>query len=270
MSMLQIHATAVIHPTATLAENVQIGPYAVIGEYAFVGAGTRIGAHAIVEAFTSVGRDCAIHPGAVVGGIPQDLKFQGAESYCVLGDRNIIREHVTINRATAAGDATRIGHDNLFMATVHVAHDCQIGNGNVFANGVTFAGHVMVEDNVTIGGMTGLHQFIRVGSLSMVGAMSRLSQDVPPYMLIEGGPPKVYGPNVVGLRRHGIDAAGRTTLKRAYKLIFRSRLSLGQAISEIGKLDSSFELRHLIAFLQGTERGISGISRSDAGLEGES
>lgn len=267
--MLQVHATAVIHPTASLAEDVQVGPYAVIGEHTYVGSGTRIGPHAIVDAFTSVGRDCEIHAGAVVGGIPQDRKFQGEESYCVVGDRNVIREHVTINRATAAGDTTRIGNDNLFMAYVHVAHDCQIGNDNVLANGVTLAGHVHIEDHVTLGGMTGLHQFIRVGSLAMVGAMSRLAQDVPPYMLIEGSPPRAYGPNVVGLRRHGVDAAGRMSLKRAYKLLYRSRLNLGQAIAEMGKLDPTFELRHLITFLQSTERGISGIARVDAGLEAE-
>jgi len=186
-----------------------------------------------------------------------------------VGDRNVIREHVTINRATSAGDATRIGDDNLFMAYVHVAHDCRIGDGNVLANGVTLAGHVVVEDHVTIGGMTGLHQFIRVGAMAMVGAMSRLAQDVPPYMLVEGSPPKVYGPNVVGLRRHGVDAAGRTAIKRAYKLMYRSRLNLGQALHEMGKLDPTFEVRHLIGFLQATERGISGIARVDAGLEAE-
>jgi UDP-N-acetylglucosamine acyltransferase len=269
MLQTQVHATAVIHPTASVADDVVIGPYAIIGEHAFVGSGTRIGPHAIVEPFTSVGRDCQIHAGAVVGGIPQDLKFQGEESYCVVGDRNVIREYVTINRATAAGDTTRIGNDNLLMAYVHVAHDCRIGNGNVLANGVTLAGHVVIEDNVTVGGMTGLHQFIRVGSLAMIGAMSRLAQDVPPYMLIEGSPPKAYGPNVVGLRRHGVDAAGRTALKRAYKLLYRSRLSLAQAIGEIGKLEATFELRHLIGFLQSTERGVSGIARVDAGLEAE-
>jgi UDP-N-acetylglucosamine acyltransferase len=267
--MIEVHATAVIHPTATLAPGVKVGPYAVVGEQAYIGPGTELGPHAIVEAFTTIGRDCRVHSGAVVGGVPQDLKFQGDESYCVVGDRNVIREHVTINRATAQGDATRIGDDNLFMAYVHVAHDCRIGDGNVLANGVTLAGHVVVEDHVTIGGMTGLHQFIRVGSLAMIGAMSRLAQDVPPYMLVEGSPPKVYGPNVVGLRRHGIDGPGRMAIKRAYKLMYRSNLNLGQAILEISKQEPTFELRHLIGFLQATQRGISGIARVDAGLEAE-
>lgn len=266
---VNLHPTAVIHPTATIAEGVEIGPYAVIGERVFIDRGTKIGPHALIEAFTSIGQDCQIFAGAVVGGVPQDLKFQGEESYCVIGDRNVIRECVTINRATAAGDVTRIGNDNLIMAYVHVAHDCQIGDGNVLANGVTLAGHVVIEDHVTIGGMTGLHQFIRIGKLAMVGAMSRLAQDVPPFMLVEGSPPKVYGLNVVGLRRKGIAPADRTQLKRAYKLLYRSGLNLGQAMAEITKLEPTFELRHLIGFLQSTERGISGIARQDAGLEAE-
>lgn len=267
--MLQIHPTAVIHPSATVAEDVVIGPYAVVGERAFIDRGTRLGAHAVVEAFTTLGRDCQVFSGAVVGGVPQDLKFQGEESYCVIGDRNVIREHATVNRATAEGDVTRIGNDNLIMAGVHVAHDCQIGNGVVIANGVSLAGHVIVEDLAVIGGMTGLHQFIRVGRMAMVGAMSRLSQDVPPFMLTEGSPPRVYGLNAVGLRRKGVPPEARAQLKKAYKLLYRSGLSVGQAIAEIGKLDPSPELRHLIAFLQSSERGISGIARVDAGLEAE-
>ena len=267
--MIQVHPTAVLHPTAALAEGVEIGPYAVIGERAFIDAGTTIGPHAIIEAHTTIGRDCRIHAGAVVGGQPQDLKFDGSVSYCVLGDRNTVREHVTINRATGEGEATRIGNDNLFMAYVHVAHDCVVGNGCVLANGVTLAGHVAIENHVVIGGMTGLHQFIRVGEMAMVGAMSRLAQDVPPYMLAEGNPPRIYGPNVVGLRRNEVPSGVRMQLKKAYKLLYRSRLNLAQAIGEMAKLEASPEVRHLIAFLQSTERGVSGIARHDAGLEAE-
>jgi len=241
----------------------------VVGERCYLGRGTRLGPHAVVEPFTTIGRDCHLHAGAVVGGIPQDLKFAGAESYCVLGDRNIVREHVTINRATGEGDVTRIGHDNLLMAGVHVAHDCTIGNGCVLANGVNVAGHVQIEDHVIIGGMTGLHQFIRVGTMAMVGAMSRLPQDVPPYMVTEGNPPVVYAPNVVGLRRHHVSPTARTVLKRAHKLLFRSRMSLAQALGELSKLEQTPEMRHLVAFLQGSARGISGIARTDAGLEAD-
>lgn len=269
MLLQKVHQTAVIHPTATVADDVEIGPYCVIGERCFIDRGTKLGAHVVIEPFTSIGRDCQIFSGAVIGGVPQDLKFQGEESYCVVGDRNVIRECVTINRATAAGNVTRVGHDNLLMAYVHVAHDCEVGNHNVLANGVTLAGHVVIEDHVTIGGMTGLHQFIRVGKMAMVGAMSRLAQDVPPFFLVEGNPPKVYGPNVLGLRRNGVPPEARTQLKRAYKLMYRSNLNLGQAIAEMSKLEASHELRHLIGFLQATERGVSGIARIDAGLEAE-
>lgn len=265
-----IHPTAVVHPTATIAEGVELGPYAIVGAHAYIGAGTTLAAHAVVEAYTTIGRDCRIFSGAVVGGIPQDLKFSGAVSYCVVGDRNTIREHVTVNRATGEGDTTRIGHDNLLMAYVHVAHDCTVGDGCVLANGVTLAGHVALEDHVVIGGMTGLHQFIKVGEMAMVGAMSRLAQDVPPYMLTEGNPPRVYGTNAVGLRRHAVPAPVRLQLKKAYKLLFRSRLNVAQAIGEMAKFeDPSRELRHLIAFLQGSGRGISGIARHDAGLEAD-
>ena len=264
-----VHATAVVHPSAAIGEGVEIGPYAVIGEHAYIGAGTTIGPHVIVEPHTTIGRDCRIHAGAVVGGLPQDLKFNGSRSYVVLGDRNVVREHVTINRATGEGDTTRIGNDNLLMAYVHVAHDCTIGDHCVLANGVTLAGHVSIEDHVVIGGMTGLHQFIRVGRMAMVGAMSRLAQDVPPFMLTEGNPPRVYGPNVVGLRRNEVPAPVRMQLKKAYKFLYRNRLNLAQAIGEMAKLDQSPELRHLISFLQATERGISGIARHDAGLEAE-
>jgi UDP-N-acetylglucosamine acyltransferase len=223
----------------------------------------------VVEAHTTVGRDCRIHAGAVVGGTPQDLKFTGGVSYCVLGDRNTVREHVTINRATGEGDCTRIGDDNLLMAGVHVAHDCVIGNGCVIANGVTMAGHVQIEDLAVIGGMTGLHQFLRVGRLAMVGAMSRVTQDVAPFMLCEGSPPRVHGLNVVGLRRHGTPAAARRVLQRAHRLLFRSDMTVSQALGEAARLGDEPELLHLLRFVQGSTRGLCGIAHRGAGLEGD-
>lgn len=266
---VSIHPTAVVHPTAVLAPGVALGPYCVVGERAFVGENTKVGPHAIIDDFTSVGRDCVIHAGAVVGGVSQDLKFQGDETYCVVGDRNVIREYVTINRATAAGDATRVGNDNLLMAYVHVAHDCDIGNRTILANGVTLAGHVVVEDDAFIGGMSGLHQFIRVGRMAMVGAMSRLVQDVPPYMLVEGHPPRVYGLNTVGLRRKGLPPADRALLKTAYKQLYRSRASVAQALAAIRQLPRTESLEHLIGFVQASSRGLVGVARQDAGLEAE-
>ncbi|MEB3330667.1 MAG: acyl-ACP--UDP-N-acetylglucosamine O-acyltransferase [Candidatus Sericytochromatia bacterium] len=267
--MIDLHPTAVVDARAVLAPGVRVGPYAVIGPDCFVGEGTVVGPHVVIEAHTTVGRDCRLHAGAVVGGAPQDLKHTGGVSYCVLGDRNTVREHVTINRATGEGDCTRLGDDNLLMAGVHVAHDCVLGNGCVLANGVTMAGHVVIEDHAVIGGMTGLHQFLRVGRLAMVGAMSRVTQDVAPFMLCEGAPPRVHGVNVVGLRRQGVPPATRRLLQRAHRLLFRSSLPVSGALAELARLGEGPELEHLVRFLQSSTRGISGIAHQEAGLEGD-
>lgn len=256
--MIDVHPTAVIHPSARLGRGVRIGPYAVVGEHSAVGDGTVLGPHAVIEPFTTVGQDCQIFSGAVVGGIPQDKKYEGGESYTVIGDRNVIREFVTINRATGVGEETRIGDDNLLMAYVHIAHDCLIGNHVVMANGVTLAGHVVIEDYVTIGGLCGLHQFIHVGASAMIGAMTRLVQDMPPFMLVEGNPPKVHGPNVVGLKRRGLEQDERTRIKRAYKLLYRSGLSVPQAVERIAELGESDYLQHLMAFVSRAGRGLVG------------
>ncbi|MBI6545325.1 MAG: acyl-ACP--UDP-N-acetylglucosamine O-acyltransferase [Cyanobacteria bacterium NC_groundwater_1444_Ag_S-0.65um_54_12] len=259
--MIEIHPTAVVHPTARLGDEVKVGPYAVVGELVAIGAGSMIGPHAIIDPFTSIGENCQIFSGAVVGGIPQDLKFTGEESYLTIGDHNVIRECVTINRATGRGEQTRIGNGNLFMAYVHIAHNCIIGNHVILANGVTVAGHVEIEDYAIIGGLTGLHQFIRVGTMAMVGAMSRLAQDVPPYMLVQGSPPKVYGPNSLGLRRNGLPAATRDSLKKVYRLLYRSNLNLSQAIQQLAATIRSIpEIKHLIEFLERSQRGIIGLA----------
>lgn len=256
--MIDVHPTAVIHPSARLGADVGVGPYAVIGEHCVIGAGTVLGPHAIVESFTTLGSNCQVFSGAVVGGIPQDLKFGGEESYTILGDRNVIRECATINRATGMGEETRIGDDNLIMAYAHVAHNCVLGNGIVLANGVTLAGHVEIEDHVTVGGLVGLHQFIKVGTMAMIGAMSRVVQDVPPYMLVEGHPPRVHGLNMVKLRRMELDPEARSLLKRAYKLLYRSDLNVTQAMEAIAQLAPAPELERLLAFLGRCERGLVG------------
>lgn len=261
--MIDIHPTAVVHPKAKIGEGVKIGPYAVVGEHVTLGDRTEIGPHAVIEPFTTIGRQCRIFPGAVVGAAPQDLKFAGEESYLVLGDRNVVRECCTLNRATGLGETTRIGNDNLLMAYVHVAHNCVIGDHTVLANGVTLAGHVLVEDYARIGGLCGLHQFIRVGKMAMIGGMSRLTQDVPPFMLAEGHPAKVYGTNVVLLQRCEVPAAVRTHLKRAYKYLYRSDLNISQALDRIAELEPSAELTHLAEFVAQNTRGLTGLgSRS--------
>lgn len=267
--MIEIHATAVVHPSAKLGEGVQVGPYAVIGAHTQIGDGTSIGSHAVIESFTSIGRDCQIFPHAVVGGVPQDLKYAGEESLTLIGDRNVIREFATINRATGEGEVTRIGDDNLIMAYVHVAHNCIVGSGIVLANNVTLAGHVEVEDFVTIGGLVGIHQFCRIGSMAMVGAMSRITQDVPPYMTAEGNPPKVFGPNTIGLRRRGVSAESRTAIKRAYRLLYRSGLNATQAVAEMEAMAEVPEVKHLMDFVRTNTRGLVGRTAksgsSDAG-----
>jgi UDP-N-acetylglucosamine acyltransferase len=261
--VIDVHPTAVIHPSARLGDGVRVGPYAVVGEHCRVGDGTVLGAHAVIESFTTIGQDCQVFTGAVVGAIPQDLKFGGEESYTVIGDRNVIREFVTINRATGVDHETRIGDDNLLMAYVHIAHDCQIGNRVVLANGVTLAGHVEIEDHVSVGGLCGIHQFVKVGTMAFIGAMTRIVQDVPPYMLAEGTPPKVYGPNVIGLRRRGLEQHERTLLKRAYKLLYRSGLNVSQAVEQITLLGESPYLARLVDFLARSERGLVGkVDRS--------
>lgn len=256
--MIDIHATAVIHPSAQLGDGVQIGPYAVVGAHTRIGDGTTIGSHAVIEPFTSIGRDCQIFPHAVVGGVPQDLKYAGEESVTLVGDRNVIREFVTINRATGEGEVTRIGDDNLLMAYVHVAHNCIVGSGTVLANNVTLAGHVVVEDHATIGGLVGIHQFCRVGAMAMIGAMTRIVQDVPPYMTIEGNPAKAFGPNTIGQRRRGLPVETRNAIKKAYKLLYRSGLNLPQAVAEMEAMAHIPEIRHLMGFVRATERGLVG------------
>ncbi len=259
--MIEVHPTAVVHSTAKLADGVRIGPYAVIGEQVSIGEGTCVGPHVVIDSLTTIGRQCRIHPGAVVGAPSQDLKHQGEESYLVIGDRNVIRECVTINRATGLGDETRLGDDNLLMAYVHVAHDCIVGNNVILANGVTLAGHVVIEDFAIIGGLTGLHQFIRIGSMAMIGAMSRVAQDVLPYLLIEGNPPKVYGPNSVGLRRRGVTPEARKAIKKAYRLLYRSGLNVSQALEQMDEpMRGHPEIAHLIKFLAGSQRGLIGLA----------
>lgn len=257
--MIDIHHQASIHPTAKIGENVKIGPYVVIGAHCQIGSGTLISAHAVIEPHTTIGCDCQIFSGAVIGGVPQDLKFHGEESYTVIGDRNVIRELATINRATGIGQETRIGNDNLLMSTVHIAHNCQIGDNVIVSSGSSLAGHVVVEDHAVIAGMSGVHQFVSIGTMAMVGAMTKLVQDLPPYMLCEGNPPVVHGPNIVKLRRSGISSETRLLIQRAFKQIYRSNQTLSQAIDSLRDVDTP-EIQHLVRFLSKTERGIVGLS----------
>jgi UDP-N-acetylglucosamine acyltransferase len=247
-----IHPTAVIHPGAELHPTVQVGPYAVIGERVKVGPETVLGAHVVLEGPTEIGARNQIFPGAAIGLEPQDLKYDGDLSQVKIGDGNRIREYVTINRATRAGEATLIGNGNLLMAYVHVAHNCVIEDSVVISNAVALAGHVHIQSQAVIGGVLGIHQFVHIGRLAMVGGMSRIDRDVPPYMLVEGNPARVRSLNLVGLRRAGMAGQGEVfpTLKKAFRILYRSGLPLSQALEQLDLLSDNEHLQHLRRFLQ--------------------
>ncbi|CUH94534.1 Acyl-[acyl-carrier-protein]-UDP-N-acetylglucosamine O-acyltransferase [Propionispora sp. 2/2-37] len=257
ISLRKIHETAVIHPGARLGKDVEIGPYAVIGENVLIGDGTVIGAHAVIDGWTSIGKNCVIFHSASIGTEPQDLKFAGEKSYVFIGDNTKIREFATVNRATGENEETRVGSNCLLMAYTHVAHNCVVGNNVIMSNAATLAGHVTVEDRAVIGGLSGVHQFVKIGRNAMIGGASKVVQDVPPYVTVDGHPAKVSGLNNVGMSRAGIGLLARRNLKKAYKLLYRSGLSLDQAIAVMEQeLESCEEIEHFMRFLRNAERGI--------------
>ncbi|MEI8176662.1 MAG: acyl-ACP--UDP-N-acetylglucosamine O-acyltransferase [Candidatus Omnitrophota bacterium] len=258
---MNIHPTAVIDKKAKLAADVQVGPYAVIGPDVTIGAGTIIDAHCVIDRFTTIGKKCHLFPSAVIGAATQDLKYKGGESFVDIGDENIIREFVTVNRGTDQKSVTRIGNNNLIMAYAHIAHDCVIGNNVIIANGGTLAGYVTLEDKVIIGGLSGIHQFVRIGTLAIIGGCSKVVKHIPPYAMADGHPTKVYGLNIIGLTRAGVSSATKTQLKRAFKILFNSGLSLPHALKEIDDTVKSVkEIKILTTFLKtvkaDTKRGV--------------
>ncbi|MCM8778805.1 MAG: acyl-ACP--UDP-N-acetylglucosamine O-acyltransferase [Candidatus Omnitrophica bacterium] len=255
--MAKIHPTAIVDQRAKLAETVDVGPYTFIGPDVSIDEGTIIGANCVIDGSTKIGKNCRIFTGAVVGSIPQDLKFKGEKTFLEIGDHNIIREYVTINLGTKATGKTIIGNHNLIMAYSHIAHDCRLGNGIIIANVGTLAGHVTVEDKAVIGGMVAIHQFVRVGTLAIIGGCSKVIQDIPPYSTCDGHPARFYGLNVVGLRRAGIRLEVRNALKTATKILFQSGLSLSHALEEIEKKVPLYaEIKHLIDFIKNSRRGV--------------
>ncbi|MBQ3442203.1 MAG: acyl-ACP--UDP-N-acetylglucosamine O-acyltransferase [Selenomonadaceae bacterium] len=252
-----IHPSAVVSESARLGENVTIGSYCVIGDEVEIGDGSIIGPHAVIEKWTSLGRECRVYQFASVGAAPQDLKFKGERSFTIIGDRTTIREGATIHRATGEDNETRIGNDCLLMAYIHVAHNCTLGNHVIMSNLASCAGHATVEDRVVIGGMAGVHQFVKIGRNAMVGGMSKLVQDVVPYTIVDGHPAKVVGLNNVGISRAGVPLESRRLIKKAYKILYRSGLSLPEAIAVIEQeVDSCEEVEHFLRFLRNAERGI--------------
>src|SRR6478736_2263892 len=235
--MTLIHSTAIVDPQAELDPTASVGPYAVIGQYVRVGAGTTIGAHCVIEGRTTIGRDNRIFQFASLGAVPQDKKYAGEPTELVIGDRNTIRECCTFNIGVpGAGGVTRVGNDNWIMAYTHIAHDCRVDDHTTLANNTTLAGHVHLADWVTVGGLTGIHQFVSVGAHAMLGFASAVSQDVPPFMLVDGNPLAVRGYNVVGLRRRDFSAARIAVVKQMHRLLYREGRTLDDARAAIAKL----------------------------------
>jgi UDP-N-acetylglucosamine acyltransferase len=253
----KIHSTAIVAQGAYCDHDVEISPYAVIGEGVKLGRGVCVGSFAVIENDTTIGAGTKILTGAVIGSVPQDLKYDGAKSAVVIGENNIIREYVTINLSTTEASRTVVGDNNLIMAYSHIAHDCVVGNHCIIANAGTLAGHVTLEDHVVIGGLVAIHQFVRVGTLSIIGGCSKVVTDIPPYATCDGHPAKFYGLNLVGLRRAGISAASMHVLKDAYKVLYHSGLTKAHALEEIKKnFLSCAEIKHLVAFIESSQRGL--------------
>jgi UDP-N-acetylglucosamine acyltransferase len=260
--MSNIHPSALVDPKAELDSSVQVGPYAVIGPGVRIGAGTKVGAHCVLEGRTTLGVDNHIFQFASIGAAPQDMKYAGEPTELVIGDRNTIREFVTFNTGTVQDEGvTRVGSDNWVMADVHIAHDVRLGNHCVLANNATLAGHVQVGDWATIGGLSGVHQFVKIGAHAMVGFQGHVAQDVPPFMTVDGNPLAARAVNQVGLKRRGYTAERIGVIKQMHKLLYRASLTLEQAMQAIGELrgleplaDADVEL--MLGFLARAERGI--------------
>ncbi len=255
MLMTRIHPTAVVHPSAELDPTVQIGPYAIIGENVTIGAGTTVGAHAIIEGPTIIGVGNQIFPGAAIGLDSQDLKYKGGETWVKIGNYNRIREYATINRATGIGEATTIGNHNLLMAYVHVAHNCTIEDNVKIANATSLAGDVYIESEAVISGVLGIHQFVRVGRLSMIGGMTRIQRDVPPFTIVEGTPARVRSINKIGLERAGYASEEIAILRKAFRTIYYSRKTISQALDDLDLFPSYDSVQYFQRFLRQSIEG---------------
>lgn len=254
----KIHLSAIVDNKAEIDADVEIGPFCIIKKGVQIKKGSRLFSNVIIEGQTEIGENCNIYPFSSIGFPPQDLKYKGENTKLVIGNNNIIREYTTIHRASIGGDGiTSIGENNFLMAYVHIAHNCKIGSNIVMANAATLAGHVLVEDFAVIGGLVAVHQFTRIGRYAMVGGFSGIVQDIPPYMIASGARAKLFGPNTIGLKRHGFSDTTINAIKKAYKILFREKKTLKEAIKKIQEdLPASDEIRHLIEFIEKNKRGI--------------
>ena len=254
----EIHKTAIIDPNAVIDEDVSIGPFCIVGEGVKLKKGARLMSNVIIEGNTEIGEGCQIYPFASIGLPPQDVKYKGEKTGVRIGNNNIIREYASIHRASVGGDGmTAVGDNNFLMAYVHIAHDCKIGNNVVIANSAGLAGHVVIEDYAVIGGIVGVHQFTRIGAYAMVGAFSGIGQDIPPYTIASGPRAKLFGLNSVGLKRNGFPDSTINELKKAYKILFREKLTLKEALKKVQKdFPDSKEIRYLVGFIEKNKRGV--------------
>ena len=255
---VSIHPLAVVEPGAELGADVIVGPFCRVGPNVRLGDRVTLRSHANVEGHATLGAGCEVWPFASVGGKTQDLKYKGGAPRLVVGENTVIRECATLSCATFDGGETRVGSKCLIMAYCHVAHDCIVGDRVIMANNATLAGHVVIEDDAILGGMSGIHQFVRIGRMSILGGVTKAVKDVPPYMMADGDPLKVYGPNKVGLERHGVSPETQHALKEAYKIVFRADLTTAKALERIeAELAPLPEIRNFVEFIRKSERGIS-------------
>jgi UDP-N-acetylglucosamine acyltransferase len=253
-----VHSTAVIHPKAQIGAGCEIGPYCVIGEHVVLGPRCRLHSHVVVDGHTRIGEGNEVFPFASIGLKTQDLKWKGGVTYTEIGDRNTFREYVTINSATGDGEKTVVGSNNHILAYSHLAHNVTIGNNIIMSNVATLAGHVTVEDCAVIGGLVAIHQFCRIGRMSMIGGCSKVVQDVPPFMLADGNPAETRTINKTGMERQGISEAAQVALRQAYKILFREGLTIPNALTRIEKESPALpEVKYLVDFVRTSERGIS-------------
>ncbi len=253
-----IHPSAIIHKNARIGQDCAIGPYCVLGENVVLGDRCQLHSHVVIDGHTTIGSDNQFYPFGSIGLRTQDRKWKGGQTHTSIGDRNIIREAVTINSATGDGETTTIGSDNRLLAYCHVAHNTTLGNHIILSNAATLAGHVTVEDFAVISGLTGIHQFCRVGTHSITGGCSKVIQDVPPFMIADGNPARTRAVNKIGLERHGFPAETQNTLRQAHKILFRNGLTATAAITQIQKeLPPISEIRALLHFIQNSQRGLA-------------
>ncbi len=256
---VRIHPTAIVHPGVELDSGVEVGPYTTIAEGVRIGKNTRIGPHVVIDKWVEIGISCDIFQFSSIGAPPQDLQYKGEKTETIIGDNNVVREFVTIHRATTKENRkTTIGNNNLFMAYVHIAHDCEIGNDVIMANAATLAGHVILEDHAIVGGLVAIHQFVRIGTYCLIGGMSAVNKDIPPYVLAVGNRATLFGLNKVGLKRQGFSRNEINEMKKAYNILFRSSTSLSDSVKRLEvELPDSAYAGSFIDFIKGTKRGIA-------------